>query len=69
MSLGKIRTHNVCPVLDCKQPMSSNSFKTLGYRSAKVEFEGVKIVDGEDVDFTYEDEENEGKFIKFEPSE
>jgi len=54
MSLGHIRAKNNCPA--CKEPMQSSSFKTLGYRCAKVEFEGVKIVNGIDVDFNFKDE-------------
>jgi len=38
--------------------MTAASFKGLGYRCAKVEFDGVKVVDGIDTDFNFKDEEN-----------
>jgi hypothetical protein len=37
--------------------MLVNSFTTLGYRNAKVEFVGSRIVNGEDEDFSFIDEE------------
>jgi hypothetical protein len=46
--------------------MAAKSFKGLGYTRAEVEFDGIKIVDGKEVEFKpKKDVENEGKFIKF----
>jgi hypothetical protein len=58
-----MRTKNKCP--DCEKNMISKSFRGLGYTRAQVEFDGIKIVDGKEVEFKQKDVENEGKFIKF----
>ena len=49
--------------------MSSKSFKTFGYRNAKVTFDGGKHVDGNDIMFNWSDEESDGKFVMFKDGE
>jgi hypothetical protein len=51
MNLGKIKTGNVCSA--CAKPMPSRAIMNLGYRKAKVIFEGVKVINEQDVPFKF----------------
>jgi len=42
MNIGGVRFGNKCPC--CQSKMDSASFKTFGYKKAKIEFDGTRVI-------------------------
>jgi hypothetical protein len=56
-------TKNNCPC--CGRRLASKSIRTLGYMKAEVLFEGSRLINDSDEDFTFMDSEKKGLFVKF----
>jgi hypothetical protein len=61
--IGRETTKNCCPC--CGMKLSSKSIRTLGYMKAEVRFEGSRLINDNDEEFTFRDSEKKGFFVKF----